>query len=789
VKPVTEHPMDALVAESEAAYARWEVVKDLVDEVIDLSLNYRQSGHPGGSRSKVHLLVSTLLSGAMRWDVLRPWRPFSDRFVLSAGHTVPVVYSTLAVLNEAMRLRHAREGGTRFAFPDGGKWALTWESLLRLRRRGGLPGHAEMEGKTLFIKWNTGPSGHGMPPAAGQALALKMAGAGEVKVFVLEGEGGLTPGASHETKNSAWGLGLDNLVFLVDWNDFGIDENPLSSVVHGTPRDWFEPYGWRVVGTEQGMEWGPVTRAVLEAARADVADGRPAMAWARTRKGRGYGKYDYKSHGTAWPMNSPEFWTVRKGFMEKHGVAYEGVDQPAPSDPAAREAQARRNFETALSVLARDASLVDYLSDRLVELASRIPDRTPSFRLGGRGAAIFDDPRLFDYRSYPASMWKKPGDKQPNRAALGTWGAWVNAFARREYGRSLFVACSADLAESTNIAGFMKDFEGVEGWGWYRRGENPTGTLLPQQITEFTNAGITVGLSSVNLADDPMERFDGYWGACSTYGSFSYLKYGPMRLFSQLAQDCELKLGKVIWVAGHSGPETAEDSRTHFGIFETGITQLFPEGHVIDLHPWEYNEVPVVLAAALAQKAPIVALHLTRPPVEIPDRPALGMPSHFEAARGAYVLRPFEEGAPRGGTVFVQGTTPTANVVKILPELDRAGLNVKVVALISPQLFALQDEAYREATASTADRWDAMCVTNRARKLMWPFLANPLVAEYSLSADWDDRWRTGGTVEEVIDEAHLSPKHVLEGIERFVRDRESRLSRLRDAVESAARHD
>ena len=42
----------------------------------------------------------------------------------------------------------------------------------------------------------------------------------------------------------------------------------------------------------------------------------------------------------------------------------------------------------------------------------------------------------------------------------------------------------------------------------------------------------------------------------------------------------ELKVGKVIWVAGHSGPETAEDSRTHFGIFETGVTQLFPETFV-----------------------------------------------------------------------------------------------------------------------------------------------------------------------------------------------------------------
>jgi transketolase len=72
---------------------------------------------------------------------------------------------------------------------------------------------------------------------------------------------------------------------------------------------------------------------------------------------------------------------------------------------------------------------------------------------------------------------------------------------------------------------------------------------------------------------------------------------------------------------------------------------------------------------------------------------------------------------------------------------------------------------------------------------MGPFLANPLVAEYSLSSDWDDRWRTGGTVDEVIDEAHLSAAHILQGIERFVRDRERRLAALRDAVEAAARHD
>jgi transketolase len=697
------------------------------------------------------------------------------------------VYAVLAVLNEAMRERHRRTSEAVYAFPDEGKWALTWEDLTRLRRRGGLPGHAEMEGRTLFLKFNTGPSGHGMPPAAGEALALKLAGAGEVRVFAVEGEGGLTPGAAHETKNTAWGLGLHNLVFLVDWNDYGIDERPHSSVVYGNPVTWFKSHGWRTVGTEQGMEWPTVARVMLEAVHGDNPDRLPTAAWFKTRKGRGYGKYDAPSHGSPHKRNSPEFWTVRKEFMAKYGVEYQGVDQGEPKAPAELKAQMEANFRIALSVLHGNEELLSYLSHRLVELAREVPDQVAGFNLGGKAARIAEDERLYDFRKYPASLYARPGDKQPNRAALGKWAAWINAFARQEYGRPLFIACSADLAESTNIAGFAKDFDGMPGWGWYERNDNPRGALLPQEITEFTNAGLLAGLATVNMAEDPFRSFTGFWGAHSTYGSFSYLKYGAMRLFSQLAQDCELKLGKVLWIAGHSGPETAEDSRTHFGIFAPGVTQLFPDGHLIDLHPWEHNEVPVVLGTALRQQAPIVALHLTRPAVDVPDREALGMASHFDAARGAYLIRDFEPGKPRQGTVFVQGTSCTANLVKALPELGNAGLNVRIVAAISPQLFALQDAAYRDSIASAADRWDAMCITSRGLRLMRDWIAHEIVAEYSMAADWDDRWRTGGTVDEVVDEAHLTPHHILEGIERFVKERGERLRRLRGMLDAVAR--
>ena len=778
-------PVDTLYSRAATEFDQWEVVKDIVDECMALMLNYRQSGHPGGSFSKAHTFLATLLSGAMRFDLLRPWLTYADRFVLSAGHTVPLLYGSLAVLNEIARIR-AAAGEARFVFPDGGRWALTHEDLVGLRHRGGLPGHAEMAGKTLFLKSNSGPSGHGMPPAAGEALALKLAGASEVKVFAIEGEGGLTPGASHETKNSAWGLGLSNLIFLVDWNDFGIDDNTISSVVHGKPADWFEPYGWRVLGTEQGSDWAEVTRAVLEGARGENPGKVPTMVWAKTRKGRGYDKYDNKSHGTPWPLNAPEFWAGRKRFMQKYGVEYQGVDAAAPAESALRDAQARANFAIAVSVLKKQSKVVEVIGDRILAAADSVPKRIEGVTLGGKSAGVFSDPAIYDFKNYPAALYRKPGEKQPNRAGLANWGAWVNAYAKKHYGRPLFIACSADLADSTSISGFAKDFEGEKGWGWYERDKNPRGCLLPQQITEFTNAGIMSGLASVNFAADPMQDFDGFWGACSTYASFSYLKYGPMRLFSQLAQDCELKVGKLLWIASHSGPETAEDSRTHFGIFETYVTQLFPEGQVIDLHPWEYNEVPVVLAAAFAQKAPIVALHLTRPSIEIPDRAKLGMDSHFEAARGAYLLRDFKPGVPRQGTVFIQGTVTTANLVKILPELDAAGCNVRVVAAISPQLFALQDAAYRDRIASTAERWDAMVITNRALQTMRDWVAHPLVAEYSLSSDWDHRWRSGGSVDEVMDEAHLGPDHILAAIKRFVAERESRLARLREAVAAAS---
>jgi transketolase len=527
-----------------------------------------------------------------------------------------------------------------------------------------------------------------------------------------------------------------------------------------------------------------LSRTMFEMVNGANPDRRPSAMWMKTRKGRGYLKYDNASHGNPHKMNSEIFWQTKQEFANRYGAKFVNFGGPAPKDPTELKQEFAANLQVVMDVLRADPALVDYLAETLVQLGDSVPQSIATFELGKAGNP-FKDNRLYDSQAYPDDLFAKPGENVANRAALAKWGAWVNGFGAKEYGRPLFLAASADLAESTNLSGFGAASAGFPGYGWYERSGKHEGVILPQEITEFANAGILSGMATVNFAENPESEFDGFWGACSTYASFSYLKYGLFRLLSQLDQDCQMKIGKVLWVAGHSGPETADDSRTHFGIFSPGVTQLFPKGKIINLHPWEHNEVPVLLAAALKLNVPLIALHLTRPPIEIPDRAALGIPSHFEAARGAYIVRDYKGDQPHGGAVIVQGTSAMTSILKIMPKLDELKLNVKIICATSPQLFALQPEAYQRQVISLADQVDSTVITTQARWLMHDWLYTSVGEGYALSSDWDDRWRTGGRLEDVIDEAHLSPHWVLQGIQRFVNEREQRLSRLKTALDTA----
>ena len=263
--------------------------------------------------------------------------------------------------------------------------------------------------------------------------------------------------------------------------------------------------------------------------------------------------------------------------------------------------------------------------------------------------------------------------------------------------------------------------------------------------------------------------------------------YTPARVWSQQNQDSKFRVGVLHILVGHSGPETAADGRTHFGIFAPQVWKLFPRGQAIHLSFWDYNDVApgyfaAVEHAARARHVGILVIHVARPDFPVADRSTFADPDLRAAAKGIYLIRDYDRGLPPMGTVWAQGSSSTVNVVKALPRLAEAGVNVRVGAVISTELFDLQSADYRGRILPDSTRFDSMVVSTMTKRV--PPIPNlgPLTEEYSLYADHDDRWRTGGTEPDVIAEAHLDPESIYQGVLRFARDHDDRLARQRAAL-------
>src|SRR5690606_4794813 len=111
------------------------------------------SGHPGGSLSAVEIVTALYFAGFLRYDPERPDWEERDRFILSKGHGVPVLYAALA------------EAGV-----------IPVEELRTLRRiNSRLQGHPVL-GATPGIEASTGSLGQGLSIGLGMALAARMQG-------------------------------------------------------------------------------------------------------------------------------------------------------------------------------------------------------------------------------------------------------------------------------------------------------------------------------------------------------------------------------------------------------------------------------------------------------------------------------------------------------------------------------------------------------------------------------------------------------------------------------------
>ena len=799
--------------------------------------NYRGSGHFGGPLAYTPFNVAVHLGGpelgGLSYDIREPKHPFADRFMLAGGHCIPTCYALWMILYEAMARRYTTTGDDRYACDP--EIAILSVDALGFRRSEGamakildenglaehplfaqaklrgirpLMGHAESTDVTNDV--NGGPSGIGIATAAGKAMFWDFIGApSSLKVIALEGEFAMTEGHAQELKTAAVAqqVGKRLRIFLSN-NNAGIDDSLIGGVVksefkgYDIAQQW-SSYGWNVLDIQNGNDFGDIFAGLKLMEDWPEDDRRPMVLIGDTVKGWWPGAENgelagigdqivgFPSHPYGFGINSSYFVALAESFERRYGVEFEGIRDGVPGSEADKLIQFKTNVDILLSVMDEKSGLGDWISDRLLSIAENLNRETPTNidetedpfldeRLTPDGLPTepveftATDPHSGDTKSGTINLFLPPGEKKGTRRAISEIGQWLNYVTG---GR--FLTMAADLSGSINV-------EKSHFFGHYDPVHNPGGTRLKAPIQEAVNASTIIGLVNQSASADPSVH-SGLWGLSGTYGAFTPLMYTPARVFSQQNQDSPFRLGVLTILAGHSGPETAADARTHFGIFAPQVWTLFPRGQVINLYFWDYNDVApgyfaAVSKAARTPEVGIITIHVARPDILVADRNRFADTDLKAAAKGIYLIRDFDPDLPAMGTVWVQGASSTVNLVSILDKLATEGINVRVAAVISPELFADQSEQYQQHIYPHAARYDSMVISTMTKRVPPLPDLGPLTEEYSLYADQNDRWLSGGTEDDVIAEAGLDPTSIYQAIERFAQKREIRLEHQRQAL-------
>lgn len=168
------------------------------------------SGHSAGPLDLADLFTALYFGDLLKYDAKNPTWEDRDRFVLSCGHTCPILYTTLI---------HAG--------------FLRADELLTLRKFGsrlqGHPHHEEVYGDKPPVHENTpgvensaGPLAQGISVAVGMALAAKM-DKKSWRTYVVGSDGEMNEGQVWEALMCAAKYKLSNLTYFVDRNNIQID--------------------------------------------------------------------------------------------------------------------------------------------------------------------------------------------------------------------------------------------------------------------------------------------------------------------------------------------------------------------------------------------------------------------------------------------------------------------------------------------------------------------------------------------------------------------------------------
>ncbi len=224
-------------------------------------VSHANSGHPGGAMGMADILT-VLYYRYLRHDPQRPAWPDRDRFLLSNGHTCPILYAILA---------------DRDYFPR--------QELWRLRKLGSLlQGHPSTAWNIPGIELSSGSLGNGLSVAVGMALAAKLPGK-DSRIYCSISDAECQEGQPWEAATAAVHHGVDNLCAILDWNMCQIDGHTTQVMDVGNLAAKFASFGWSVHEID-GNDYEEIITA-FDAFMASQGSGRPTIIASHNVLGKG----------------------------------------------------------------------------------------------------------------------------------------------------------------------------------------------------------------------------------------------------------------------------------------------------------------------------------------------------------------------------------------------------------------------------------------------------------------------------------------------------------------------
>mgnify|MGYP000258768331 CR=1 FL=1 len=232
-----------------------------------------KAGHPGGSLSAVEM-VTALYFHVLNIDPQNPGWADRDRFILSKGHSCPVLYAALA-----------RRG---YFDPKELNTLRQYHSILQ--------GHPDMN-KTPGVDMTAGSLGNGLSVGVGMALSGKLHHQ-DYMTYVMLGDGEIQEGQVWEAFMFAHHYKLDNLCVIIDNNGLQID-GAVDKVMSPYPiPDKLKAFGFAVKEID-GHDFDQIEAAFAEA---KATKGVPFAIVMKTTKGKGV---SYMENQAGWHGKAP----------------------------------------------------------------------------------------------------------------------------------------------------------------------------------------------------------------------------------------------------------------------------------------------------------------------------------------------------------------------------------------------------------------------------------------------------------------------------------------------------